>query len=467
MKRLDEAVPHRTGLRPRTLLRLGLIPTALLICLLVALGTAQGAPDTVTVTTTTDEVNGDTSSIAALISTPGGDGISLREAVIAANNTPGMDEIILPSGIYTLTIEGSGEDLAATGDLDVTDDLTITGAGASTTIIDAGGMTADPDRVFHLGAGASYYVNAAISDVTITNGDAGDSHDGGGVWHRSYFGTLALTRCTITNNSGYDGGGIAAYGELNLLGSTISGNTANDNGGGLYAADPTTIADSTISDNSAVGQGGGIYADDNVTVTDTTISGNSSLAGGGLALWYGSGSLDNTTITGNSSSGYIGVGGGIVSWSSTLVLTNSDISENSASDGGAGIFTSDGAMTLVNCTVTGNTSQWNSGGINNGGDGILEVIDSTVAENVCRLRGAGIANWDQGTVTITGSSVNNNSANHLPNTESLGGGIFNAGGLVDVDTTTISDNWADAGGGIFTTKNLTVANSTILSLIHI
>ena len=85
----------------RVVLLTTLLPMALLVCLLVALGTAHGAPDTVTVTTTTDEVNGDTSSIANLISTPGGDGISLREAVIAANNTAGMDEIILPSDTYT------------------------------------------------------------------------------------------------------------------------------------------------------------------------------------------------------------------------------------------------------------------------------------------------------------------------------------------------------------------------------
>jgi len=47
----------------------------------------------VSVTTTLDDVNGDTSSINNLIADPGPDGISLREAIIAANNTSGSDTI--------------------------------------------------------------------------------------------------------------------------------------------------------------------------------------------------------------------------------------------------------------------------------------------------------------------------------------------------------------------------------------
>jgi CSLREA domain-containing protein len=68
---------------------------------------------------------------------------SLREAIIAANANPGADVITLPAGTYTLTIPGAGEDGGATGDLDILGDLTINGAGASTTIVNGGGL----DRV--------------------------------------------------------------------------------------------------------------------------------------------------------------------------------------------------------------------------------------------------------------------------------------------------------------------------------
>src|SRR5262245_16882563 len=43
--------------------------------------------DAIAVTTTVDAVNGDPTSIATLVANPGSDGISLREAVVAANNT--------------------------------------------------------------------------------------------------------------------------------------------------------------------------------------------------------------------------------------------------------------------------------------------------------------------------------------------------------------------------------------------
>src|ERR1039457_2976318 len=60
---------------------------------------------------------------------------SLRGAILAANANAGADTITLPAGTYTLTLANSGglnEDACLTGDLDVTDSLTINGAGAAT-----------------------------------------------------------------------------------------------------------------------------------------------------------------------------------------------------------------------------------------------------------------------------------------------------------------------------------------------
>lgn len=55
----------------------------------IAASAAAGDVTTVTVTNATDAVNGDTSSVSALQASPGPDGISLREAIMAANNTQG------------------------------------------------------------------------------------------------------------------------------------------------------------------------------------------------------------------------------------------------------------------------------------------------------------------------------------------------------------------------------------------
>ncbi len=70
---------------------------------------------------------------------------SLREAIRSANvdaavhpDCPagtGADTIRLPAGTYRLTIPGAGEDAAATGDLDITETVTILGAGAASTCL--------------------------------------------------------------------------------------------------------------------------------------------------------------------------------------------------------------------------------------------------------------------------------------------------------------------------------------------
>ena len=105
---------------------------------------------------------------------------TLREAIQAANTDAavdncsagsGADIIMLPAGVYTLTLPGNEENNNATGDLDVTSPLTIIGAGADQTTINANGL----DRIFDLHSGASTVV---ISGVTIMGGNAST---GGGI----------------------------------------------------------------------------------------------------------------------------------------------------------------------------------------------------------------------------------------------------------------------------------------------
>jgi CSLREA domain-containing protein len=181
---------------------------------------------------------------------------SLRAAIQEANALAGDDVIILPAGTYNLTISGRGEDAAATGDLDIAANgkLTIQGAGAATTLIDAAGLG---DRVFHVLAGA----NADISGVSILNGNV-LGFVGGGIYNA---GTLVVGQCTLSGNSaseaiisGGDGGGIFNTGTLTVSQSTLSGNSADHGGGGIYNAGTLTVSESTLSGNSA-DQGGGSF----------------------------------------------------------------------------------------------------------------------------------------------------------------------------------------------------------------
>ena len=70
---------------------------------------------------------------------------TLRAAIQETNALPGPNTINVPAGTYILTIPGPRRGLRQPlGISDITDDLTISGAGAANTIIDGGGL----DTVF-------------------------------------------------------------------------------------------------------------------------------------------------------------------------------------------------------------------------------------------------------------------------------------------------------------------------------
>ena len=135
--------------------------------------------DTVTFTVTeTDDTAG----------TCGAD-CSLREAVINSNVCAGTQTIDIPAGIYDLSIVGTGEDAAATGDLDITDDAILMGLGAP--FIDANGI----DRVFEIHSTATVEMHSML----IRGGEA---QQGAGV--RNY-GNLTMVGGVVTNNTGVMG----------------------------------------------------------------------------------------------------------------------------------------------------------------------------------------------------------------------------------------------------------------------
>ena len=243
-----------------------------LLALLVVAGEGQPAyAATFTVTKTADTNDG----------VCDGD-CSLREAIGAANALAGADTITVPAGTYTLSIAGTGEDANATGDLDITDDLTIN--GAFTSIVDGGAL----DRVFHIFSGTT----VTISYLTIQNGSASGG-GGGGIRNDA---TLTLTNSTVSGNTG--GGILNAFGTLTLKYSTVSGNTsAVSAGGGIHSLGPLTLTNSTVSGNSTGTSGGGIFGGTGSTLTlnNSTVSGNTP---GGIAN-TGTATLKNTIVANN------------------------------------------------------------------------------------------------------------------------------------------------------------------------
>jgi CSLREA domain-containing protein len=314
-------------------LRLSVAVVLALLVALAAVGARPAQAAEFSVTRTDDPVPG--------ACAPGD--CSLREAIIAANALAGPDAITLPAGTYTLSIAGTGEDVAATGDLDITQDLTITGVGEGSTVID-GGAIEHVIQVDSLLTGAT----ATISDVTIQNGSTTIS--GGGINVRSP-GTLTLTDSTLSGNTTTTshGGAIQNQGTATLTNVTISGNSApNGFGGGIDNRGPATLTNVTVSGNSAIGGGGGINNRDTLTINGSTISGNNATSGsgGGIKNDLGTASVTNSTISGNSAAS-----GGGVDNRATLTLTNVTIASNTASSGG-GIWAF--GATVVNTIIADN-----------------------------------------------------------------------------------------------------------------
>ena len=86
--------------------------------------------------------------------------ISLRSAIMAADAKGGSNTINLPGGTFKLTIAGANEDASATGDLDITGNLTIRVRGGRT-VVDGNNL----DRVIEVLSG-----KVSISELTVQNG---------------------------------------------------------------------------------------------------------------------------------------------------------------------------------------------------------------------------------------------------------------------------------------------------------
>jgi hypothetical protein len=163
---------------------------------------------------------------------------TLRAAVQQANFLGGGRVIAVPPGTYALAIGGAFEDEAVTGDLDITADLAIQGAGARRTVIR--GDT--DDRLFDIHPGAT----VSIFGVTVEGGEVDDN--GGGI--RNAGELLIVRRSTISDNLAVgDGGGIHNSGQLWLFKSTVSGNTALNSGGGLANTKRLVLVNSTVGGN--------------------------------------------------------------------------------------------------------------------------------------------------------------------------------------------------------------------------
>lgn len=324
----------------------------------IGLVSAAAPAHAASVNVTTQADDSDSAGCSSGLLDPGPDGLwSLREAVCFANATGGPDTIALPAGVYTLNAP-----------LEITGDVSISGAGMNATTIDASATQKAIEAYSFVGS-----MELGLDQLTIVGGNAaGGFADGGGI--STFFVDTFLNNVRVTGGTAASGGGIASiYGSLTVLDSIVDGNTASDFGGGVFVVgelymqrttvsgngaqtggglvlesngpDVSTIEQSTLSGNTASGNGGGIALppthQGQTIVTDTTIVGNTAAGSGGAVHSAGSAVgellLTSTTVTGNTAA----AGGGIAQSSGTVIVQHSIVAENTGGDlsgaaGGAG-----------------------------------------------------------------------------------------------------------------------------------
>lgn len=226
--------------------------TALLLLGTIAPHTLRAAPQNVTfnVNSTLDEVDANPGD-GKCKSTPSKK-CTLRAAVMETNALGGSNTIVLPAGTLFFNLGGVNEDNAATGDLDIKSNLTLVGAGASSTYLNALAL----DRAFHVINGKT-----VIKNMTIRNGLALNS--GGGIYVNSGASLKFIKSVVKESIANYNGGGIAGYGAITVNRSTVGPlNRDSFGGGGIASSFKLTLVKSIVTQNSTgssggIGQGGG------------------------------------------------------------------------------------------------------------------------------------------------------------------------------------------------------------------
>lgn len=422
-----------------------------------------------------------------------GDGCSLPEAIINANNgdTSGSTDCLAgtfgsgagdqPDGADTITLNTnvnltvrSPDGFSDAGLPEIWTYITIQ-AGTGNTI---SGNGAD-FRIFLL----DYNTHLTLDGLTVQDGYMTDDYTGsldsqGGAIYMYSGGTLTLTDMTFRNNT--------AAGVAVTSGTTTAG---GGYGGALYIQDDNTvtITNSSFLNNAAEGgpntgsgiggdaYGGAIYIEDNVdlTMSNTDVNGNTAEAGQG-----------NNDAPGGAYGGGIYVSGG-----STLDFTSGSISDNEATGGpayssgtggaaqGGGLWAGNnatvsliGVVDLNTNGVTGNYAVTSPGGAAAGGgiylqssvdltiNGTIEANDNYAYAGESALANGGGA---QGGAFYIGSSSTVNTlsgisfdGNHArgglgasAGGDARGGAVYLQGDVGQIDNTNFTNNIVEGGTG--------------------
>ena len=139
--------------------------------------------------------------------------------------------------------------------------------------------------------------------------------------------------------------------------------------------------------------------------------------------------------------------GSVVQFDRLVIIGGVVLSEN-----GGGIYNA-GDLSILNSTVTQNTSDGEGGGIYNAPGAWLEVTNSTISNNYAYSGGGGIANL--GMLRVENSTISGNF------TDGVGGGLVNYDSAMITNATIYENFTLFDGGGIFNSVDMLLDNTIV------
>lgn len=276
------------------------------------------------------------------------------DAAVALDSAGTVERKIVIDGTVSITTDGTSDSIVTIGDGNNTPNILISGLN-SQGIIQRDDVSSGGARIFKISSGAQ----VTIENLSIKKGSV--AGNGGGIYNA---GTLTLKSVYISDCSVSDTG------------------TGTGHGGGVYCENNAvlTFKDGSITSCSSTNSGGGYYQNgasgtsgatgsttfSNVIVSDNKATTSSSSSGGGIFI----SSPGKFRMTGghisNNTAVYNGGGIDVYALKGTDTYTNCyldgvTIAGNSAgSEGGAVFLPSGNYLSLMNCSISGNTDSLGS-----------------------------------------------------------------------------------------------------------
>jgi CSLREA domain-containing protein len=272
--------------------------------------------------------------------------LSLREAIQAANDRPGLDTITFADNLRGGTIVLEPSTLAITDDLVIDGDPLDRGAGGI--VIDAGSGYWAPSPMLGLRGDPKSFMTVTVEDMSLEGSLIG-GYDGSPAGIVGRYADLKMIRSSI-DNMVYGAYGIAVDGFVSLTESSVSNVLDFMQAVGISSDTAISLVDSEVSGvrarggfaldapsiallRSTVSDIGGTYGTsaivgDSISIVDSTIT---RVSGGDVATVIRGDDVEviNSTITGNKIGSYSAARGsfGVIE-GERVVVVNSTIAEN-------------------------------------------------------------------------------------------------------------------------------------------